>query len=101
MVTTLAALRVQLDSFGSSKQSKWKFLRDQFHARLSGATPRSYPSIGKEFRSKYGKLKVTSNVGTQCKVEYLENLITAMVVEDRDLIGVNENRLPDCCNKAF
>jgi hypothetical protein len=69
-----------------------KFLREQFHARVSGTIPREYPSLGKEFRTKFGKLKLTSSCKTQCKLEYLTNLIKAMIIEDSDFIGVNENR---------
>ena len=94
MVNTIQALQIQLRAHACSKQGQIKFLKDQFHARVSGATPRNYPSLGKEFRSKFGKLKLTSGIPKQCNLEYLTALIKAMIVEDSDLIGVNENRMP-------
>ena len=94
MVTTLPALQIQLEAHAGSKNGQMKFLKDQFHARVSGATPRNYPSLGKDFRTKFGKLKLTSSVPKQCNLAYLTSLISAMIVEDCDLIGVNENRMP-------
>jgi hypothetical protein len=94
MVTTLEAFDIQLAAHGTSKKGKKAFLREQYHARVSGETPRSYPSIGPEFRSKFGKLKLTPSCATKCHEEYLTDLVKAMIVEDSDLIGVNANRMP-------
>jgi hypothetical protein len=95
LVTTERALQNQLHAHGSHIQGKMKFLREQFHARVSGSITREYPSIGKEFRTKYGKLKLTSSCKTQCKLEYLTNLIKAMIVEDSDFIGINGNKVAE------
>ncbi len=65
LVTTVPALQNQLLAHGSHIQGKMKFLREQFHARVSGSIPRKYPSIGKEFRTKYGKLKLQNTVQTR------------------------------------
>ncbi len=54
LVTTLDALHIQLAAHGTSKKGKTAFLREQYHARVSGETPRTYPSLGPEFRSKFG-----------------------------------------------
>jgi hypothetical protein len=87
MVTMIQALQIQLNAHACSKKGQNKFLNDQFHARVSGASPRTYPS-------KFGKLKLTSGCPKQCDLEYLTALIKAMIVEHSDLVGVNENTLP-------
>ncbi len=80
MVTTIHALQIQLNAHACSKKGQIKFLKDQFHARVSGATPRNYPSLGKEVRSKFGKLKLSSGCPKQSNLEYLSTLIEAMIV---------------------
>jgi hypothetical protein len=87
MVNAIQALQIQLRAHACSKKGQITF-------RVSGATPRNYPSLGKEFRSKFGKLKLTSSCPKQCNLEYLTSLIKAMIVEDSDLIGINENIMP-------
>jgi hypothetical protein len=69
------------------------FLRDQFHARVSGENPRLYPGIGPEYRSKFGKLKLTPSDGTTNKESYLLALVKAMIEEDGDLLA-NEHYMP-------
>jgi hypothetical protein len=93
LATSVADLDVQLQARCSSSSARCALLREQFHARISGATPRQYPGIGKEFRSKHGKLKMTPSDGTTCKEAYLKALITAMIKEDGDVLG-NHNAMP-------
>ena len=93
LVTSLTELEIQLQARCSASSARCAFLRDQFHARVSGETPRLYPGLGTEFRSKHGKLKLTPSDGTTNKEAYLKALITAMITEDGDVIG-NPNALP-------
>ncbi len=46
LVTTLPALQIQLAAHARSRHGQIKFVKDQFHARVSGTTPRNYPSLG-------------------------------------------------------
>jgi hypothetical protein len=87
VVTSIAALHVQLDARPHSSAARITFLKDQFHARVSGATAQSYPGIGDEFRSKYGKLKLTPMNATQNKEQYLVALLEAMITEDGATLG--------------
>jgi hypothetical protein len=38
-------------------------MKEQFHARVSGETPRDYRGLGPEFRGVHGKLKLTPSDG--------------------------------------
>ncbi len=67
LVTSVAELETQLQARCTSSSARTSFLRDQFHARVSGETPRLYPGIGPEYRSKFGKLKLTPSDGTTNK----------------------------------
>ncbi len=58
-VTSVAELETQLLARSNSSSARVAFLKDQFHARVSGESPRVYPGIGPEFRSKFGKLILT------------------------------------------
>ncbi len=71
LVTSVPDLDLQLRARGNSSAARISFLKDQFHARVSGATPRAYPGIGNEFRSKFGKLKLAPSGTTANKEEYL------------------------------
>jgi hypothetical protein len=86
VVTSIAALEIQLQARPNSSGARIAFLKDQFHARVSGATARSYPGIGDEFRSKFGKLKLTPMDATQNKEQYLIALVKAMITEDGDTL---------------
>ncbi len=70
------------------------FLKDQFHARMSGENPRVYPGIGAAFRTKFGKLKLTPADAKANKEEYLIAHIKSMIAEDQDLPGTN-NTMPN------
>ena len=63
LVNDVEAFEAQLAARGNSVKARITFLKDQFHARVSGDEPRVYTSMGPEFRTKYGKLRLTS----QCK----------------------------------
>jgi hypothetical protein len=94
LAASLSELNVQLQARCSSSSARCAFLREQFHARVSGETPRQYPGIGKEFRSKHGrKLKMTPSDGTTRTEDYLKALLTAMVNEDWDVLG-HHNAMP-------
>jgi hypothetical protein len=67
LVTSLAELEIQLQARCSVSSARCAFLRDQFHVRVSGETPRQYPGLGPEFRSKHVKLKLTPSDGTTCQ----------------------------------
>jgi hypothetical protein len=61
---------------------------------MSGENPRVYPGIGSEFRSKFGKLKLTPADAKANKEEYLIALIKSMIVEDEELPGTN-SKMPN------
>ncbi len=94
LVTSVAELETQFLARANSSSARVGFLKDQFHARVSGETPRVYPGIGHEFRSKFGKLKLTPNDAKLNKEQYLLALVMAMVREDEDLPATN-NTLPN------
>ncbi len=75
----------------TSLVTRISFLTDQFHARVTRGTPQIYPGIGPEFRSKFGKLKLTTCDAKQNKEEYLVALVKAMIQEDEELPGANSN----------
>ena len=91
LVTSVSELETQLGARSHSSAARVSFLRDQFHARVSGENPRVYPGIGPEFRSKFGKLKMTPCNAKQNKEEYLVALVTAMMQEDADIPGTNSS----------
>jgi hypothetical protein len=93
LVTCVSSLEVQLRARSNSSAARVAFLKDQFHARVSGENPRQYTGIGKEFRSKFGKLKMTPNDVTTSKEKYLHELVTAMIKEDEAMID-NPNTMP-------
>jgi hypothetical protein len=93
LVTSIEALETQLLARCTSSSARTAFLRDQFHARVSGETPRLYPGLGKEFRSKNGKLKLTPSDGKTNKEAYLVTLLKAMIDEDGDLLAT-EHYMP-------
>jgi hypothetical protein len=67
------------------------FLKDQYHARVSGEQPRMYTSLGPEFRTKHRKLRLTSQGKSVSEEVYLTSLLTTTINEDADNIGLNEN----------
>ena len=91
LVTDVDSFKTQLLARGKSSKARISFLKDQFHARTSGDNPRLYTSLGSEFRQKHGKLRLTCKDKSMTEEAYLQTLITAMIAEDADALGVNEN----------
>jgi hypothetical protein len=94
LVTSIPDLEIQLRARLNSSAARISYLKDQFHARISGENPRVYPAIGPEYRSKFGKLKLTPCDAKQNKEEYLVALLKAMIKEDEYLPG-SSNALPN------
>ncbi len=92
LVNDVGAFQVQLAARGNSGKARITFLKDQFHARISGEDPRIYTTLGPEYWTKYGKLKLTSQSKDMTDEVYLTSLLTAMIQEDGDTIGLNANK---------
>jgi hypothetical protein len=92
LVTDVGAFQAQLAARENSVKARVTFLKDQFHARVSGNEPRMYTSLGPEFRTKHGKLRLTSQCKSMSEVTYLTSLLNAMIEEDGDAIGLNANK---------
>ena len=92
LVTSIAELETQLQARCTSAAARMTFMKEQFHARVSGETPRDYRGLGPEFRGVHGKLKLTPSDATG-KEAYLLALIKAMIGEDGDLLA-NPNGMP-------
>jgi hypothetical protein len=90
LVNNHDTFQTQLAARGHSSKARISFLKEQFHARVSGDKPRLYPSLGAEFRQKHGKLRLTCKDKKMNEETYLIALITAMIAEDADDLGVNE-----------
>ena len=84
--------KTQLASRDNSVRARIAFLKDQFHARISGDEPRVYTTLGPEYRTKYGKLRLTSQNQDMTEEVYLTSLLTAMIQEDGDALGLNANK---------
>ena len=91
LVNDEGSLNIQLAARGNSAKARITFLKDQFHARISGEDPRIYTTQGSEYRTKYGKLRLTSQSKDMTEEVYLTSLLTAMIQEDGDDCGLNAN----------
>jgi hypothetical protein len=91
LVNDHSTFKTQLLARGNSAKAKIAFLKEQFHARVSGDNPRMYTTLGSEFPQKHGKLRSTCKDKSMTEEAYLIALITAMIAEDGDALGVNEN----------
>jgi hypothetical protein len=91
LVNDAESFKTQLLARAKSSKARISFLKEQFHARISGDNPRLYTSLGSEFRQKHGKLRLTCQDKSMTEEAYLHALITAMIAEDADALGVNEN----------
>jgi hypothetical protein len=103
LVNDVGAFKTQLAARGNSAKARISFLKDQFHARISGEEPRIYTTLGAEYRTKYGKLRLTSQSRNMTEEVYLTSLLTAMIEENSDAKGLNANkgevypnRMPTC-----
>ncbi len=92
LVNDVDAFKAQLASRDNSVRARITFLKDQFHARISGDEPKVYTTLGPEYRTKYGKLRLTSQNKDMTEEVYLTSLLTAMIQEDGDAIGLNANK---------
>jgi hypothetical protein len=92
LVNDVETFQAQLDARGNSVKARIAFLKDQFHARISGEEPRVYTTMGPEFRTKYGKLRLTSQSKDMTEEAYLTSLLHAMIEEDGAAIGLNANK---------
>jgi len=92
LVNDVGAFKTQLAARGNSAKARISFLKEQFHARISGEEPRIYTTLGAEYRTKYGKLRLTSQSKDMTEEVYLTSLLTAMIEEDSDAIGLNANK---------
>jgi hypothetical protein len=89
LCTDLHDLKHQLRSRDNSKTARLTFLKEQIYARIAGENPRLYPGLGPEWRKQGGKLRISSNTKSQSDENYLTLLVTAMLKEDGDTLGVN------------
>ena len=92
LVNDVGAFKTQLAARGNSAKARISFLKEQFHARISGEEPRVYTTLGAEYRTKYGKLRLTAQRKDMTEEVYLTSLLTAMIEEDSDAIGLNANK---------
>jgi hypothetical protein len=92
LVNDVGSFQVQLAARGNSAKARITFLKEQFHARISGEDPRIYTTLRTEYRTKYGKLRLTSQSKDMTEEVYLTSLLTAMIQEDGDAIGLNANK---------
>jgi hypothetical protein len=89
LVTNVVDFQDQLAARANSVKSRITFMKEQFHARVSGDEPRLYTSLGSEFHSAHGKLRLTSQSKSMTEETYLTGLLHAMMKEDSDAIGLN------------
>jgi hypothetical protein len=87
----LEDLDLQLKARSNSKEARVTFLKEQVYARISGEQQRLYPNLGSEFRKLGGKLRISSKSKSQSDEDYLSLLVAAMIKEDKNTLGLNEN----------
>jgi hypothetical protein len=92
LVTNVIDFQDQLAARANSMKSRITFMKERFHARVSGNEPRLYTSLGSEFRSIHGKLRLNSQSKSMTEETYLTGLLHAMIKEDSDDIGLNANK---------
>jgi hypothetical protein len=100
LCTDLHDLKNQLIARGSSKDARLTFLKEQVYARIAGEKPRLYTGLGTEWRKMGGKIRVSSNNKDQSNEDYLTKLVTAMLHEDGDTLGVN-NSIDRTCSQEY
>jgi len=94
LCTDLEDLEHQLQARQNNKPSRLTFLKEQVYARIAGEEPRLYPGLGAEWRKPGGKIRVSSKNKSQSDEDYLTQLVTAMLREDADSLGVNNSHMP-------
>jgi hypothetical protein len=86
-------LELQLKARCNSKKARETFLKEQVYARIAGEHPHLYPSLGKEWRKLGGKLRISFNSKFQSDEDYLSLLVAAMIKEDGQSLGINEQKM--------
>jgi hypothetical protein len=86
-------LDLQLKARCNSKKARETFLKEQVYVRIAGEHPRLYTSLGKEWRKLGGKLRISSNSKFQSDEDYLSKLVAAMIKEDGQSLGINEQKM--------
>ncbi len=94
LCTDLEDLEHQLLARQNNKPSRLTFLKEQVYARIAGEETRLYPGLGAEWRKAGGKIRVSSKNKSQSDEDYLTQLVTAMLREDADILGVNNSHMP-------
>jgi hypothetical protein len=94
LVLSIHDLQNELEARQSNKQSRINFLKEQFAARVNCEVPRSYTTIGNEYRKRGGGLRKCPEDKTK-ELTYLTELIKLMIVEDQDTLGFNDFPLPN------
>jgi hypothetical protein len=90
-------LDLQLKARCNSKKARETFLKEQVYARIAGDHPRLYPSLGKEWRKLGGKIRISSNSKFQSDEDYLALLVAAMIKEDGQALGINDQNISNAC----
>jgi hypothetical protein len=93
LCTDVRDLNNQLKSRCHNKPARLTFLKEQVYARISGEVPRLYPCLGPEWRKLGGKIRVSSKSKDQSDEDYLTLLVAAMIGEDNQTMGVNDNTM--------
>jgi hypothetical protein len=93
LVVTTRNLLDELNARNSNKQSKISFLKEQVNARVVGDLKHVYSTIGSRFRKRGGGFRMCP-VDKKQELEYLTELVTQMINEDQDTLGLNAVAIP-------
>jgi hypothetical protein len=83
----------ELKGRNSNKQSQIAFLKEQLNARVVGDLKRTYTTIGCRFRKRGGGIRMCP-VDKKHELDYLTELVTLMIKEDQDSLGLNAVDIP-------
>ena len=93
LVVTTRHLIDELEGRSSNKQSQITFLKEQLNARVVGDLKRTYSTIGNRFRKRGGGFRMCP-VDKKNELDYLTELVTLMIKEDQDTLGLNAVDIP-------
>ncbi len=93
LVLSTTDLMNELNGRIYNKQSQITFLKEQFDARVVGDLKRTYNTIGSAFRKRGGGLRKCP-VDKKEELKYLTELVTLMIKEDQDSLGLNAVAIP-------
>ena len=93
LIVTTRKLLDELKGRESNKQSQISFLKEQLNARVVGDLKRAYSTIGSRFRKRGGGFRMCP-VDKKQELEYLTELVTLMITEDQDTLGLNAVEIP-------